>query len=79
MFNTAGLRGAQFSKMSISFPKTEDEVLRFWREIDAFQTQLSLTEGKPDFTFYDGPPFGMFLTIFRSLSLLGRFANCVPF
>jgi hypothetical protein len=49
------------SKMSISFPKTEDEILNYWREIDAFQTQLSLTEGQPAFTFYDGPPFGMFL------------------
>jgi len=44
--------------MSISFPKTEEEVLRYWREIDAFQTQLRLTEGCERFTFYDGPPFG---------------------
>ncbi|KAI1080311.1 isoleucyl-tRNA synthetase [Whalleya microplaca] len=43
--------------MSISFPRTEEEVLQYWREIDAFQTQLRLTEGKPHFTFYDGPPF----------------------
>ncbi len=46
-------------KMSISFPKTEEETLRYWREIEAFQTQLRLTEGCPRFTFYDGPPFGM--------------------
>lgn len=46
--------------MSISFPKTEEEVIRFWREVDAFQTQLRLTEGCPRFTFYDGPPFGTF-------------------
>lgn len=44
--------------MSISFPKTEEEVLQFWRDIDAFQTQLKLTEDGPRFTFYDGPPFG---------------------
>lgn len=44
--------------MSISFPKTEEEVLRQWKEIDAFQTQLKLTEDGPRFTFYDGPPFG---------------------
>ncbi|KAG7138029.1 Isoleucine--tRNA ligase like protein [Verticillium longisporum] len=43
--------------MSISFPKTEEEVIRFWREVDAFQTQLRLTEGNKKFTFYDGPPF----------------------
>ena len=45
--------------MSINFPKTEEEVIRFWREVDAFQTQLRLTEGRPHFNFYDGPPFGM--------------------
>ena len=44
--------------MSISFPKTEEEVLRLWRDVDAFQTQLKLTEDGPRFTFYDGPPFG---------------------
>ncbi|KAK2740126.1 hypothetical protein FQN57_006241 [Myotisia sp. PD_48] len=43
--------------MSIDFPKTEEGIVRFWREIDAFQTQLRLTEGRPRFTFYDGPPF----------------------
>jgi hypothetical protein len=44
--------------MSINFPQTEEEILKFWREIDAFQTQLRLTEGCRHFTFYDGPPFG---------------------
>ncbi|KAH6845077.1 isoleucyl-tRNA synthetase [Chaetomium sp. MPI-CAGE-AT-0009] len=43
--------------MSINFPKAEEEVLRHWREIDAFQTQLRLTQDQPRFTFYDGPPF----------------------
>lgn len=52
--------------MSISFPKTEEETIRFWREVDAFQTQLRLTEGCPRFTFYDGPPFGM-MALIRSL------------
>jgi isoleucyl-tRNA synthetase len=45
--------------MSLNLPKTEEETLRFWREIDAFQTQLRLNEGNKHFTFYDGPPFGM--------------------
>lgn len=44
--------------MSINFSKTEEETLRYWREIDAFQTQLRLTEECENFTFYDGPPFG---------------------
>ncbi|KAG0675648.1 isoleucine--tRNA ligase [Kluyveromyces marxianus] len=40
-----------------SFPREEEKVLAFWNEIDAFQTSLKLTEGKPEFSFFDGPPF----------------------
>ena len=47
--------------MSIDFPKTEEATVLYWREIDAFQTQLRLTEGLPRFNFYDGPPFGMLI------------------
>ncbi|PBK74518.1 hypothetical protein ARMSODRAFT_952170 [Armillaria solidipes] len=39
------------------FPKEEEKVLAFWREIDAFRTSMKLSEGKPVFSFYDGPPF----------------------
>lgn len=39
------------------FPKEEEKVLAFWKEIDAFQTSLKLSEGRPEFSFYDGPPF----------------------
>ena len=39
------------------FPKEEEKVITFWREIDAFQTSLKLSEGRPEFSFYDGPPF----------------------
>ncbi|PPR05812.1 hypothetical protein CVT26_010092 [Gymnopilus dilepis] len=39
------------------FPKEEEKVLAFWREIDAFQTSLKQSEGRPEFSFYDGPPF----------------------
>lgn len=28
-----------------------------WNEIDAFKTQLALSERRPRFSFYDGPPF----------------------
>jgi isoleucyl-tRNA synthetase len=40
-----------------SFPKEEEEVLKLWDKLDAFHEQLRLTEGKPEFTFLDGPPF----------------------
>ncbi len=40
-----------------SFPEEEEKVLKFWREIDAFQTSLKLSDGRPVYSFYDGPPF----------------------
>lgn len=39
------------------FPKEEERVLAYWKEINAFHQQLELSKGKPAFTFYDGPPF----------------------
>jgi hypothetical protein len=45
--------------MSINFPQVEGEILRAWKEINAFETQVKLSEGKRRFNFYDGPPFGM--------------------
>lgn len=41
----------------INFVKEEENVLQFWAEIDAFKTSLELSKGKPEYTFYDGPPF----------------------
>lgn len=40
-----------------SFPKEEEKVIAYWREIDAFKTSLKQSEGRPVFSFYDGPPF----------------------
>jgi isoleucyl-tRNA synthetase len=42
--------------MSIDFPAEEELVLARWREIDAFKRQVELSEGKPRYTFMDGPP-----------------------
>ncbi|KYK56047.1 isoleucyl-tRNA synthetase [Drechmeria coniospora] len=43
--------------MSINFPKEEAATIERWREINAFHRQLELSEGRPRYTFYDGPPF----------------------
>ncbi|KAI4305042.1 hypothetical protein L6164_028432 [Bauhinia variegata] len=40
-----------------SFPNQEEKILQFWSEIKAFETQLARTEDKPEYIFYDGPPF----------------------
>lgn len=42
---------------SHNFPKEETEILELWKKIDAFKTSLKLSEGKPRYSFYDGPPF----------------------
>ncbi|KAL9711554.1 isoleucine--tRNA ligase [Leucoagaricus gongylophorus] len=42
---------------SFDFAKEEEKVIQFWRDIDAFQTSLKLSEGRPEYSFYDGPPF----------------------
>lgn len=40
-----------------SFPREEEQVLAFWNEIDAFHRVLEITKDKPEFSFFDGPPF----------------------
>ena len=40
-----------------NFPREEKKILELWKGLDAFKEQLRLTEGKPEYIFYDGPPF----------------------
>ncbi|KAJ9459743.1 putative isoleucine--tRNA ligase [Diplonema papillatum] len=40
-----------------NFAQREADVLKRWKEINAFETSVKLSEGKKPFTFYDGPPF----------------------
>jgi isoleucyl-tRNA synthetase len=42
---------------SYSFPKEEEKVLQYWKDIRAFEKSLELTKGQPAYTFFDGPPF----------------------
>ena len=37
-------------------PALEEEVLDFWREHETFEKTLSLSEGRPRFSFNEGPP-----------------------
>jgi len=41
----------------LNFPAEEEAILALWKRLDAFKRSLALTEGLPEFTFYDGPPF----------------------
>eukprot|EP01102_Stenamoeba_stenopodia_P019694 TRINITY_DN7494_c0_g1_i1.p1 TRINITY_DN7494_c0_g1~~TRINITY_DN7494_c0_g1_i1.p1 ORF type:complete len:999 (-),score=215.81 TRINITY_DN7494_c0_g1_i1:38-3034(-) len=39
------------------FSELEEEVLKYWKAIDAFRTSFKQSEGRPEYSFYDGPPF----------------------
>eukprot|EP00698_Gefionella_okellyi_P019028 TRINITY_DN577_c0_g1_i1.p1 TRINITY_DN577_c0_g1~~TRINITY_DN577_c0_g1_i1.p1 ORF type:complete len:1075 (-),score=224.06 TRINITY_DN577_c0_g1_i1:32-3256(-) len=41
----------------VSFPENERVMQAYWEKIDAFHTSNKLAEGRPEFCFYDGPPF----------------------
>eukprot|EP00753_Platysulcus_tardus_P021997 PLAT9190.2.p1 GENE.PLAT9190.2~~PLAT9190.2.p1 ORF type:complete len:1240 (-),score=809.65 PLAT9190.2:93-3773(-) len=41
----------------LSFPEMEERVMELWEQLNAFETSLRLSEGRPAFSFYDGPPF----------------------
>ncbi|KRT84065.1 tRNA synthetase, partial [Oryctes borbonicus] len=42
---------------TINFSNEEEITLSHWKKIDAFQTCLKQSKGKPRYSFYDGPPF----------------------
>lgn len=50
---------SKFSSVTdkINFSSEEEKTLAYWAEIDAFKTSLKLSENRPEYTFYDGPPF----------------------
>jgi len=39
------------------FPGEEENVLKYWKDINAFHKQMEMTKGRKPYTFYDGPPF----------------------
>ncbi len=42
---------------NFNFANEEENILKMWTEIDAFRTQLKLSQDRKRYTFYDGPPF----------------------
>lgn len=40
----------------LSYPEVEKEILKFWKENRIFEKSISSREGRPGFTFYEGPP-----------------------
>ena len=42
---------------SVDLPELDERVLKFWNDIDAFQTSIEMRDPANEYTFYDGPPF----------------------
>jgi isoleucyl-tRNA synthetase len=40
-----------------SFPKLENQILKYWQDNKIFEKSLKAREGKKKFVFFDGPPF----------------------
>ncbi len=41
---------------NLNFVEREKQVLEFWKENKIFEKSVQKNEGKPEFSFYDGPP-----------------------
>ena len=41
----------------VSFPKMEEEILKFWQEKDIFKKSIEQRNDSEEYIFYDGPPF----------------------
>ena len=41
----------------MSFPKMEEDVIKYWEAHNTFEKSVSQREGAEEFNFYDGPPF----------------------
>jgi isoleucyl-tRNA synthetase len=41
----------------MDFPKMEQTVLQFWKENKIFEKSVGQKDSRPEFIFYDGPPF----------------------
>ncbi len=41
----------------MNFPKMEQEILAYWKEQNIFEKSVGERGTKPEFVFYDGPPF----------------------
>lgn len=61
----------------VSFPKMEEEIVRFWEAGRIFERSISQREGKKEFVFYDGPPFATGLPHFGHL-VPGTIKDIVP-
>jgi isoleucyl-tRNA synthetase len=61
----------------VSFPKMEEEILKFWQEKNIFTKSIEEREGREEYVFYDGPPFATGLPHFGHF-VPGTIKDIVP-
>ncbi len=61
----------------VSFPKMEEDIVRFWEAERIFEKSISQREGAEEFVFYDGPPFATGLPHFGHF-VPGTIKDIVP-
>ena len=59
-----------------SFPDGEEETLAWWDANDTFKESVRQSEGRPRWSFYDGPPFATGLPHYGHL-LAGTIKACI--
>ena len=58
LFKLVNLRAGVYVSNWIALINTQEEaVLEYWKRTNAFKEQLRRSEGRPEYVFYDGPPF----------------------
>ena len=60
-----------------TFPSREEKILRFWQEHKLFERSVEARQGRPLFSFYDGPPFATGLPHYGHL-LAGTIKDVIP-
>jgi isoleucyl-tRNA synthetase len=61
----------------VSFPKMEEDIIRFWKAERIFEKSVTGREGAEDYVFYDGPPFATGLPHFGHF-VPGTIKDIVP-
>ncbi len=61
----------------IEFPEVEQKILKFWQANKTFEKSLKGTAGKPEYVFFDGPPFATGMPHYGHL-LAGTIKDIVP-
>jgi isoleucyl-tRNA synthetase len=61
----------------VDFARQEEDVLAFWKSRDIFRQSIEQRRDRPEFVFYDGPPFATGLPHYGHL-LAGTIKDIIP-